>query len=483
MKIINTKILLYVLLFLTAPWIASNAQSKTRLKVGEQAPSLSAYRWISGDSVSSFSEESFYLIEFGATWCKPCIVAIPELSSIQREFDQQLKVISVFVMERNPYDEKYILNIQSFVKKHGDKINYSVAADWPDGRMQNDWLSAAQLEGIPHLFIVDSQGSIRWIGGAPSEARKVIVSLIENNTVPKGIDKAIYDPNKLLLIDNNGGTQTDFIFRSLLTRYDGSISGLSLDHIFSFHDFKPDSIYDQYEDKLELIGYPIAKLYYMAYADTLSNIVPVRQNRQFPDTLKLPYTRSTYGKYWYEPIVQVSNRAPFEFSWNRSRNRYNYSLKVPAGMGTAAFLQAALRRDLETYFGYSVTIETRAMPYWRLSVQDKKRVQSMLLSKNQGGPLNISDASSPFVFKNAEVRDVIAVLGIYYGYGSLDYGRLPKNEQAPFVDETGISKSIDFQFKPEWTFKECQDYLNSLGLQLTRGLRNMKVVLISDPPE
>lgn len=386
-------------------------------------------------------------------------------------------------MERNPYEQKYIPNIQSFVRKHVDKINYSVVADWPDGRTQNDWLSAAQLEGIPHLFIVDSQGYIRWIGSAPSEAKKVIVSLFENNTVPKGNDKVIYDPNKLLLIHNNGGTQTDFIFRSLLTRYDGRISGLSLDHIFSFHDFKPDSIYDQYEDKLELIGYPITKLYYMAYADTLSNIVPVRQNRKYPDTLKFPYTRSTYGKFWYEPIIQVSDVAPFKFSWDRTGNRYNYSLKVPPGMGTAGFLQATLRRDLETYFRYSATVETRAMPYWRLSVENMKKVRSTLLSKNQEAPLNISDTSSPYVFENAEMRDIIAVLGIHFGYGSLDYGRLPKDEQAPFIDETGITKRIDFQYRPEWTFEECRNYLNSLGLQLTRGQRKMKVVVINDPPE
>lgn len=478
----NTKIL-YTLLFLTPLWISAHAQSKLRLKVGNKAPSLLAYRWIRGDSVSTFSTESFYLIEFGATWCKPCIAAIPELSNIQREYNQQLRVISLFVMERNPYDEKYLQNIHSFVNKHLNKINYSVAADWPDGQMQNDWLSAAHLEGVPHLFIVDSKGHIRWIGGATSEARKVIVSLLENNTVPKGNDKAIYDPNKLLLIDNNGGAQTDFIFRSLLTSYDGRISGLSLDHIFSYHDFKPDSIYDQYEDKLELIGYPITKLYYMAYGDTLSNMVPVRQNRKYPDTLKLPYTRSTYGKVWFEPVIQVSDQAPFHFSWDKTRNRYNYSLKVPPGMGTAAFLQATLRRDLETYFGYSVTIETRAMPYWRLSVQNIKTVRSVLLSKNQEAPVNIFDAISPYVFENAEMRDIITVLGIHFGYGSLDYGRLPKNQQAPFIDETGITKRIDFHYEPEWTFKECQEYLNSLGLQLTKGERNMKVVVINDPTE
>lgn len=472
-----------MLLFLIADYIASDAQSETRLKVDDPAPSLSAFRWIRGDSLEGFSTESFYLIEFGATWCKPCIEAIPELSNLQREFGQQLKVISVFVMERNPRDDKYIQTIQTFVKKHSDKIEYSIAADWPDGRMQKDWLSAAQLQGIPHLFIVDSQGYIRWIGNALSGARSVIAGLIENNTVLRENKVIDYDPNKLLLIDNNGGAQTDFAFRSLLTRFDGKISGLSLDHIFSFHDFKPDSVYDQYEDKLELIGYPIAKFYYMAYADTLSNIVPVRQNRKYPDTLKLPYTRSTYGKYWYEPIIQVSNTAPFEFNSNKTHNRYNYSLKVPSGMGTAAFLQSTLRRDLETYFGYSATVETRPMPYWRLSVQNLEKVQSKLLSKNYRALLHISDTSSPFVFQNAEMRDLISVLGIHFGYGSLDYGRLPKSEQAPFIDETGITKGIDFIFKPEWTFRECQEYLSSIGLQLTRGRRNMRVVVINDAPE
>jgi hypothetical protein len=75
------------------------------------------------------------------------------------------------------------------------------------------------------------------------------------------------------------------------------------------------------------------------------------------------------------------------------------------------------------------------------------------------------------------------VLGIHFGYGSLDFGRLPKSEQAPFIDETGITKNIDFIFNPEWTFRECVEYLGSMGLQLTRGQRRMKVVVIKDPPE
>lgn len=481
MSITNIKILL-LLLLLTATCAIVNAQSQKKLGINDKAPSVSGFRWIKGDSINHLSTQHVYLIEFGATWCKPCVAAIPELSDIQREFRQQLKVISVFVMEENPYGEKYIYNIQSFVKKHIKKIDYSIMADWPDGRMQNSWLSAAQLEGIPHLFIVDTQGNIRWIGSSPTQARKEITSLLKGDVVFNDEEMVKYDPNKLLLIDNNGGNQKDFIFRSVLTQYDGKIAGMSIDHIFSFHDFKPDSIFDKYEDKLELIGYPLGKLYYMAYADTLSNVVSVRQNRKYPDTLKLPYTRTTYGKYWYEPILQLSNKAPFEFRWDRTRNRYNYSLKVPSGMGTAAFLQATLRRDLETYFGFSAWVETRTMPYWRLSVQNMNAVETKFLSKNQDAPLNISDADSPYIFKNAELRDVITVLGIHYGYGTLDYGRLPKNEQAPFIDATGITKRIDFMFRPEWTFSECQDYLKSIGLQLTRDHRDMKVVVIGDPP-
>jgi hypothetical protein len=67
----------------------------------------------------------------------------------------------------------------------------------------------------------------------------------------------------------------------------------------------------------------------------------------------------------------------------------------------------------------------------------------------------------------------------------LNYGRLPKEDIAPFIDETGITYEIDYTIN----LKEIEDFatfrrsLEKYGLYLEKSVRKMKVVVISDPPQ
>lgn len=481
--------LIYLLTFLL--FVNSLLAQESLLDVGDQAPELMPLKWIKGAPVKSWTPNQLYLVEFGATWCKPCAAAIPELASIQKKYAHQLTVISMFVMERNDGKQigewpAYVSNVESYLTKKSNTINYTTGVDDPAGTLRRTWLTAAGLTGIPHIFIIDGNGIIRWMGIDPRKAEQILPSLIETAD-QKGIalqpvKHTKYDAAKLLLIENNGGNETDFSFRSILVPYDGKIYGLSADHIFNFYNFKPDSIFDKYEDHLELIGKPLEVLYYMAYADTLSNTVPIRHKRAYPDSVKMPHTKRSYGKYWYEPLIEVKDISPFEFNWDYTKNRFNYSLKVPKGRGTARFLQQTLQRDLQTYFGYTAEVQTRQMPYWKVSAPDKSLAQSKLKSPDQSSVLEILDTDAPFIFKNVDMRDVITMLGATYGYGSLDFGKLPKTEQAPFIDETGITEKIDFVFNRDWSFDECRQYLKKMGLELSKAYRNMKVVVIKDSP-
>lgn len=457
------------------------AQITQRLSVGDQAPTLNAYRWIKGDSLTTWTGHELYLIEFGATWCSPCIAAIPELTAIQQKFKQNVRVVSVFVQEAHRENGKHVDIVRSFVKKRAAKIDYSIAVDWPDSRINQDWIVAANLTGIPHLFVVNKAGEIKWIGANPKSAEEAIARILQKEQ-PVASEESGYDPGKLLLIDNNGGNQSDFIFRSMLTRYDGKISGLGFDHIFSFHVFKPDTLYPEFKDKLELIGYPVSTMYYLAYSDTLTNMVRWRHNGEYPDTVKMPYTRTTYGKSWHKAVVEASDTSIFTYRYNNTRNRFNYSLKVPPNTGSARFLQSTLKRDLETYFGFNVSIETRKMPCWNIQIGDKRKVATKLISKNQMLPINISNQNQdePFVFKNVDMRDIVTAFALRYGHGSFYHSQLPFDQQGPFIDLTGIKDKIDFSYNPKWTFAEFVNYFESMGLSVTKSNRDMKVVVIHD---
>src|SRR3989454_8126633 len=140
-----------------------SAVAETTLKVGDPAPKLQTGKWVQGDPVKEFQKEKAYLVEFWATWCGPCRVSIPHLNEIHEKYrDKGLVVIGQDCWEKD--DEL----VAPFVKKMGDKMTYRVALDdkkdEEKGQMAKTWMAAAEQEGIPSAFLVDTKGLIAWIG-------------------------------------------------------------------------------------------------------------------------------------------------------------------------------------------------------------------------------------------------------------------------------------------------------------------------------
>ncbi|WP_254511253.1 TlpA family protein disulfide reductase [Anatilimnocola floriformis] len=130
--------------------------------VGDAAPPLAVKEFVKGEPVKEFAKGKVYVVEFWATWCGPCIKAIPHVSELQAKH-KAVTFIGVDVMERAD-DE-----VKAFVKKMGDKMNYRVAIDKPDGDgdngvMAQTWLDASYQMGIPCSMIVDGAGKLAWVG-------------------------------------------------------------------------------------------------------------------------------------------------------------------------------------------------------------------------------------------------------------------------------------------------------------------------------
>src|SRR5690349_20820414 len=134
------------------------------LKVGDPAPPLQLSTWLKGEPVKEFEKGKVYVIECWATWCGPCIRAIPHVSELQKKYkDKDVIVIGVDVWENDP------AKVEAFVKKMGDKMDYRVALDdiaagEKHGKTADTWLKAAGQNGIPCSFLVGRDGKIAWIG-------------------------------------------------------------------------------------------------------------------------------------------------------------------------------------------------------------------------------------------------------------------------------------------------------------------------------
>ena len=150
------------LLALTAGMTLALAAEPT-LKVGDPAPKLQTGKWVQGEPVKDFAKGKAYIVEFWATWCPPCRASIPHLNETYTKFkDKGLIVIGLDCWER---DESLVA---PFVKKMGDKMTYRVALDDKasdkKGQMAKTWMEAAGRDGIPSAFLVNTKGTIAWIG-------------------------------------------------------------------------------------------------------------------------------------------------------------------------------------------------------------------------------------------------------------------------------------------------------------------------------
>lgn len=88
------------------------------------------------------------MLEFWATWCGPCVAAIPEGNRLQERFRDDLVVIAIS-------DEPAEV-VRTQVRP---AITYASAVD-TQARMSR----ALGVREIPATFIVDPEGIIRWRG-------------------------------------------------------------------------------------------------------------------------------------------------------------------------------------------------------------------------------------------------------------------------------------------------------------------------------
>jgi thiol-disulfide isomerase/thioredoxin len=172
-------------LFVLAAVVFTASPAGAALKVGDPAPKLQVAQWVQGDAVDAFEGDKVYIVEFWATWCGPCISAIPHLNEIYlRHKDKGLVVIGQNVFEK---DDK---GVPGFVRKMGSKMTYRVALDDKSvegGFMAAKWLKAAGQNGIPCAFVVNKAGKIAYIGHPMRLQESLLTSLLaEQSTKAAG---------------------------------------------------------------------------------------------------------------------------------------------------------------------------------------------------------------------------------------------------------------------------------------------------------
>jgi len=130
------------------------------IAVGDPAPPLAVDIWLNGTGIKAIEPGKIYVLEFWATWCGPCLEAMPELGETAKEYaDKNVVVIPITtVTDRNPKK-----TVEKYVEKVGRHYGLTFAV-CEKSTMHKTWWEAAGAEGYPTTFIVDKQGKIVYVG-------------------------------------------------------------------------------------------------------------------------------------------------------------------------------------------------------------------------------------------------------------------------------------------------------------------------------
>jgi len=125
----------------------------------------------STQSFDGLKGEKLTLIDFWASWCKPCMKAIPELNKIYEMYtDRGIQVIGI-----NCDGPRSVSKVVPLSKSL--QIKYPVLLDL-DSEVMND----LNLMAFPTLILVNTEGKILWIHeGYVSGDAEIIIAEIEKN--------------------------------------------------------------------------------------------------------------------------------------------------------------------------------------------------------------------------------------------------------------------------------------------------------------
>jgi thiol-disulfide isomerase/thioredoxin len=154
-------------LFLLILWGIVNAigslQPASFAKIGKEAPAFDL-PLLTEDKRLTLDElkGKVVLLDFFATWCKPCKEEIPVLIRLSNKYPaDKVSIISVNVIES---ERNGLQGVLGFAKRF--KITYPVIVDYDDKAKD-----AYQIDAFPTLIFIDQSGKIRDVSqGTRSEA-------------------------------------------------------------------------------------------------------------------------------------------------------------------------------------------------------------------------------------------------------------------------------------------------------------------------
>ncbi|MEO8377078.1 MAG: TlpA disulfide reductase family protein [Candidatus Sumerlaeota bacterium] len=158
-------VLLVIAAIAAAKILTANSFGSTAMQLGgrEEFSGTTAY----GEKISTTDYAGkVIVVDFWATWCPPCVAAVPEMNRLQDSYKDRVQFIGVSL-------DRSINDLRRFQDKNG--------AGYPsifDGGQKLAQLYA--IRSIPTVAIIDTKGSVRFVG-YPTQLEKNLKQVLNDS--------------------------------------------------------------------------------------------------------------------------------------------------------------------------------------------------------------------------------------------------------------------------------------------------------------
>lgn len=393
-------------------------QNKLPLKAGEKF-NYSANKELNDILAEERQKGRKVIIDLFSSSCIVCFRMLPKMEDFQNKYKDSIRVVML---------GKKDADIKKVFDKFKSKWSLTLEALYDSA-----FFEQYKIPAFPYYIWLDENGIIQATTG-PDELNPIFLERFMAGLPAfkdEAINKQIFDDSKLFLVNGNGGPDTGFLFRSVLSRWTKTQST----------SYPKQLQYSSKGNFFQALNVTVTDLYKYAYLDW------ARWD-----------TRDTvYGKI-YPVHFELSGETLLDKS-----PKYNYSFSTTLPDSGNVLLRRALRNDLATYFGYEAMVVNRLMPCWKLiALPDaKEKLKSNYIQTKYSG----SYTSINFQYVN-----ISTVIDLLLSSRQDDY---------PYIDDTGIDYPIDVTFEAVLYDRESVvNALRKIGLDLVLSEQFMQVLLL-----
>ncbi len=174
-----------IFLQLTFSLLTTITFAQSNINLNEKAPNINITDWVLNKPADTNLQGKYIVLEFWATWCGPCIAAVPHMNELQSKFDDpELLFLSI--------TDEAVAKINRTLERVD--FHSSVVTDLSKQTQINFGDGKRGLDAYPMTVLIDKEGIIKWIGHPELLTEGILIDFLDNNLEAKNHLKKEVEP-------------------------------------------------------------------------------------------------------------------------------------------------------------------------------------------------------------------------------------------------------------------------------------------------